>query len=870
MKRVSFGISWLLCLFLGLTSLADVKYGNEPTVLAMPLRGTNEILLTKDFNLSEVEFVSGLMDGSCKYNDTYFTGTVCFLTRDASSCTFELQFRNQFDSTSYDWIKGVRVQLVQKTDGIYAHAVSAFYYMQSLGVATHSYDEVGNGIVNEGTLYDGSNTGYGVQSLTVVKPGTFARDEAFPDGPVTVGYASSLSLSGAAASGTVANDFLADASSLSIESAGAAFTGAFSGRDVTVSASTAAGHRQKVPEVQETMTSLPNVFTTNEQLAFPGATLDDLEIVEAAMCGNTAGLVSQPWFPTRTGDVLAVQFQQAGAARDYVKGVRFELVQRGPNVYGKVTKAFYYSAKVHDVGSLNVDVPEDAAQMISVDAGLNVTGTGSSGYGITKIKAEVTRRFVLRATPEGFHLRGFVPNAALSHAPQRVLEGAVTADIAALTAVPADGVSVSSPLTVVGPAATADGAEYQLQFDDPPYVKCIFLRLVDLGDCSVAAYIARACAYEKDKVTVGTDLTDVPAYREDQNYGLSRIEFFLSHTSVVPTLAFEGANGIVNETLVVERGAHVRVRNPDALPPNGVLEVGEEANLLLDASSATDWSVSKSYSIRAARGSKVVLFGRTPGLGSVVMDGGRLMLLARHEQDYDFGAYLNSVELRNGATMTGYAPRANKQSVLSVTGEGCAAVENGIFLCMGNGTSDVGFYTIDVGDTVAGDGVDLELSGPVTVFGGNNQGGSVRKTGPGTMRMASTYRQSFLAGNRLEEGTWILAASGAWGEKNALTLAGGTLTVEDEVVGNAVPSLDLQGDARLVMGEGSTLALGDSTAKSWAPGATLDVTLPRSATLSATDLTADQLRQIRINGYRARRSEDGKLVASVGLVVIFR
>ena len=326
----------------------------------------------------------------------------------------------------------------------------------------------------------------------------------------------------------------------------------------------------------------------------------------------------------------------------------------------------------------------------------------------------------------------------------------------------------------------------------------------------------------------------------------------------------------MNETLVVERGAHVRVRNPDALPPNGVLEVGEEANLLLDASSATDWSASKSYSIRAARGSKVVLFGRTPGLGSVVMDGGRLMLLARHEQDYDFGAYLNSVELRNGATMTGYAPRANKQSVLSVTGEGCAAVENGIFLCMGNGTSDVGFYTIDVGDTVAGDGVDLELSGPVTVFGGNNQGGSVRKTGPGTMRMASTYRQSFLAGNRLEEGTWILAASGAWGEKNALTLAGGTLELEDDVTGNTVPSLELLGDTALVMGENATLDLGDSTAVEWTSGATLTVTMPKSARLSATGLTDAQLGQVVVNGYHAGIKPDGTIYPMTGMIIVFR
>lgn len=850
---------------------ADIVYGSDPVQLDMPLRGTTEILLTDDYQLSDLLILSGLMDGSCKYDDEYYTGTVCFLTQEASSCTFELQFKSRYQGT-YDWIKCVRVRLTQKADGIYAQAVAAFYYTHTEGVGSHSYDEVGQGVVSQGTLYDGQNAGYGVQRLTVAERQSFTRSEAIPEGTVTVCAGVDLALSGAAAEGTVPNDFILQGQSLSIESAtGASFTGRFSGEAVTVTGATAAGSRQPVAETKAEVVSRASVFTTNEQLMFPGVTLDDLEVGEAAMCGNTEGMVAQPWFVTRTGDTLAVQYQQVGAANDYIKGVRIELVQRGPNVFGRATKAFYYNAKTYSVGQLNVDVPEDAAQMSSADAGLNVTGTGASGYGIRTVKAMVTSRFVARQTPEGFRLRGFVTqNDKSSHVPLRVLEGASTADIAALTAVPGDGVATTSPLTVLAPKKTLDGLEYQLQFEEPPYVKCIFLRLVDLGDNSIAAYIARACAFEASKVTVGADLSDVPVFREDQNYGLSRIEFFLSHTTELPTLAFEGENSLANETFVVRQGSSVRVRNLAALPTKGTFEVGEGANLLLDASGTTDWSAAKSYSIHAARGANVVLFGRTPGIGPVVIDGGRLTLLSRHEHDCDFGTYLTSIELKNGATMTGYTPRANRQTVLSVTGEGCATVENGIFLCMGNGEADVGFYTIDVGDTVAGAGVDLELSGAVNVYGSGNQGGSVRKTGPGTLRMDSTYNQSFWAGNRLDEGTWILAASNAWGARNPLTLAGGTLELEAGVKDVSVPSLDLQGNAALVMGEGATLDLGDSTAKAWASGATLSVTMPSTAVLSATGLTSDQLGQIRINGYRTVLMSDGTLRMATGFMMIVR
>lgn len=874
MKRCLAYLCLVLCAVVARPSSAGLTYEADPVVLEMPLRGTTEILLTSDYQLSQLRILSGLMDGSCKRDGVPYTGSICFMTRDETSCTFELQYRNQTDSGSWDWIKGVRVRLEQKSAGLYAQAVAAFYYDQKLGVGTHSYDEVGQGVVKPGTLYDGKNTGYGVQSLTVAVLTTDVYAGELPEGAVTVGWGVGLTLKDAALASTVANDFTLNGATLRIEAdQPTQFTGAFSGMesDIVIKTGTGSPAAPVEPRSSEE-TSLAAVFTTTEQKMFAGVQLKDLTPVSAAMCGNTEGLVANPYYVTRTGDRMTIEFQQDGGNNDWIKGVKVELVQRGADVYGRAVQAFYYSYRGHQVGQYSVDADADAIKASGgkVDQELNTTGTGMSGYGIRTMTALVTRSLILRSTPEGFVLRGFGYSTE-SHIPMRAFTGASVEDIVSLgaTLLAQGQVSSSALLTVLPPKAVADGREYQLQFLDGDYVKCLYLRFVNAADNSILAYLTRCCAYEADKVTVGTDLSTVTPYRERCDYGLSEISILLEKETATPTVLLDGENAVTGGMkITVEDGSRLKFTNPNALPATGALEVGEGAQLLLDSSAGIDWSITKSYSVRAARNSEVVLFGRTPGIGTVTLDGGRLTLLSRHESNNDFGTYLETIELRNGAKMTGYSPRINNRTKLLVTGEGCATVENGIFLCMGN--SDGGFYTLDVADTVAGDEVDLELSGDVGVYGKNNQGGSVRKTGAGTLRMDSAYAQDFWAGNRLEEGTWILAKSEAWGEQNPLTLVGGKLVLEDGVTGVAIPSLDLQGDAALEMGANATFDLGDSTAKAWKDGAVLSVTMPKSARLTAADLTADQLRQIRINGYHALRTTSGLLVPSTGLIVVFR
>ena len=863
-----------------LSSFAGVTYESAQVELAMPLRGTTEILVSADLQLSDLLIVSGLTDGSCKYEGVPYVSEPCFLTRDETSCEFDLQYLNRPNATTYDYVKGVRVRLEQRADGIYAKALGAFYYLARYGVGTHAFAEVGGGIVNANALYDGSNTGYGIQQLTVTTRLAASRAEALPEGQVTVGPAVDLVLSGAAVSGTVPNDFalnpegrVVDASLRIVADEPAEFSGAFSGTNVVVSVRTGAATAREASRTTVDEVSRAAVLTTSAQMLFPCTQLDDLTPKTAVMCGNTTGLIADPYFVNRTDDGrLLIEYQQAGNGKDWVKGVLVELSQIGSDVYGRVVQAFYYKWAANRLpGSLSVNDPDDVAAMVAsggkTDQGLNTTGTGLSGYGILNMEATVSRNCIERTTPEGFALPGY---GALrtNRAPARALDGAFVEDIMTLSAVPTGDVAKLAPLFVPPAKTVPDGREYQLQFMDDNFVKCIFLRLVNTADNGIMAYLMGSAAFESSKVTVGTDLSSVVPYREKCNYGLSRIDFFLQRETTAPFVDFTGTSGLVKETLVVESGSRVRLRNPESIPVSGVIEVGENARLLLEAQDDIDLSIRKSYSINAARGSEVVCVGRVPDIGPVTIDGGRLTLLSRHEFVHDFGTYLDTIELKNGSVLTGYPPRASNRTRLLVTGEGRSTVECGLFICIG--TADGGYMTIDVDDTVPGEAADLEVLGEVYVYGTLNQGGTFRKTGPGTVRMCARYVQDFRAGNRLDEGTWILAADGVWGAKNALTLAGGTLKIEEGVTGNAVPSLELLGSSNLVMEENTTFDLGDSTAIAWSGDAVLNVTKAGTATLRASQLTPEQLRKILINGRRATMKSDGRIVPYSGCILTLR
>ena len=250
--------------------------------------------------------------------------------------------------------------------------------------------------------------------------------------------------------------------------------------------------------------------------------------------------------------------------------------------------------------------------------------------------------------------------------------------------------------------------------------------------------------------------------------------------------------------------------------------------------------------------------------GEVVLDGATLT----HSDGSTYIYYLTlsnaaSASVTGGYFQFGYTA-ANP--VLKVSGTG-ASTFNGYFSVLGtNKSTGVNNVTIDVEDTVAGEGVDFVMAGNIS-SDGSYKSSSFIKTGAGTMRLdgIATLNQPI----QVREGTLLLnRAEGSMAAGNNISLQGGTLALAAGT-SNEVASVTLTASSAMVFGEGTSFTCADLTIPE---GSTLNLTgdLKHPGLRVTTALPRETLRRIRFSGARATQDADGYIRIGRGFSMIVK
>ncbi len=250
--------------------------------------------------------------------------------------------------------------------------------------------------------------------------------------------------------------------------------------------------------------------------------------------------------------------------------------------------------------------------------------------------------------------------------------------------------------------------------------------------------------------------------------------------------------------------------------------------------------------------------------GEVVLDGATLT----HSDGSTYIYYLTLSNAASASVTGGYFQFGFTASdpVLKVSGTG-ASTFNGYFSVLGtNKSTGVNNVTIDVEDTVAGEGVDFVMAGNIS-SDGSYKSSSFIKTGTGTMRLdgVATLNQPI----QLREGTLLLnRAEGSMAAANSISLQGGTLALAAGT-SNEVASVSLTASSAMVFGEGASFTCADLTIPE---GSTLYLTgdLKHTGLRVTTALPRETLRRIRFNGARAKQDADGYIRIGRGFTVIVK
>ena len=793
-----------------------------------------------------------------------------------------------------DWIKCLRIVFSEESGTVYVRQDHAYYYPKSFGVGAYTYDDFDGTIVKEGSYYSGGDGQYGIKALYLANAAKGARtySEVFPKGDVTIGRGVYLTLSGDAASGTIANNIAITQASLSVEaSASVTYSGAISGSRGAISLATS-------PAVSSEESSGSSVVTENSAndmpenytdyvLLFEGAKLADFtasSINSAELKQNSETMTAHAYYFARSEDGMSVTYelQYQNTSDQWVKCCKIELVERGVGVYGRRVQGFYYT------GQTNNPKYEGTKTWESHESDKDIR---TSDYGVGKINATFTRYPVRIFTlvnsmcssyasdgeavygMQGFSCDGNPLNSG-RHMHALVAQGYDLADLRS--------VQVSSTLfmtddssrsvretTLCVPDALSPVYQYQVETSDH-LIKCVFFRLVQTAENDILGYSIRCCAFDatREDVAFGEDLTGTVADHENQHYNITGLALDFARTAVPVAVSLTGVNSCENCAITVTAGSRASILAYEALPKGGSIEVQEGARLTL-GHGTTQGGVSGNCSLTIRRGAVVVTRGQTALKGDrakVLVEGGLMYFMGNEEYVCDAGDYIPSIELKDGGTITGYSPRGSDSTKLLVTGTGCSTNDAGVMLGMQSGTA---VYPVIVNDTTGDAGVDLEFSGAISAHGGAKNGG-IAKQGAGTMRLTSHYLMAD-PWMRLDEGGLVLGRSGMWaGER--LVVNGGTLSVEDGVTGNRAASLDLQGSANLALGAGATLDIGDCTSVEWAEGAKLTVSFSQGSLLYG-DVTDAQLAKLRTDdGSKLMRGADRllKIAPDKGFIVIFR
>lgn len=414
---------------------------------------------------------------------------------------------------------------------------------------------------------------------------------------------------------------------------------------------------------------------------------------------------------------------------------------------------------------------------------------------------------------------------------------------------------------------------YQIQVKSD-WLKMVFVKFYDAGD-GVRSVLTRSCYSSASNF--GKDFTDKTSLGEYQSYYLGSSELVFTNNAQ-GVVALSGANGSVEGTVKVLPGSFATVAAASC-PATGTLEVGAGARLQSGGLRGT-----RALRFVAHAGSITTIDGHvgdssTAGNVPLTLDGAELQFqFAGGERDGETGCYVQDLTLKNGARVIGGKMRVAGGALRTITGTGVQTNAAGALNCSSGSGGTSGTMTVDVADTTGDAAADYVITGPVTYYTSGYQGLTLVKTGAGTMRQEGTIYNGMTLPIRIEAGVFELGKSGVInGTKQTFTLSGGGGIAVAAGCTNTVGTLKLTGDGTIVLQPGAALSIADSSAVAWTDGKLLQVTVTNDQMTglrfgtSSAGLTAAQLKQVRVNGLRAKIDENGYIYHKrMGCAVIVR
>ena len=237
----------------------------------------------------------------------------------------------------------------------------------------------------------------------------------------------------------------------------------------------------------------------------------------------------------------------------------------------------------------------------------------------------------------------------------------------------------------------------------------------------------------------------------------------------------------------------------------------------------------------------------------------------------DASTYIGHLEYSNGGRTMYASPRIgldNMNPSVKVYGNEPCRAEHGFALVASYYTK----FKFDVGDVTRSDATDFTVTGVIRPYSPAHERFSIIKTGAGTMELTGVNNYTNYP-TQVKEGTLRLGASGVMNQDMDVSLEGGSFAAAADTV-NRLGTLAVADDATLTVEPGAELAFADSSAETWGEGVSVNVVMPKTASLrfgeNDSALTADQLRRIRIDGYPCRLDANGYLLPYAGTVIILR
>ncbi|MBP5510045.1 MAG: hypothetical protein J6Z49_03935 [Kiritimatiellae bacterium] len=372
-----------------------------------------------------------------------------------------------------------------------------------------------------------------------------------------------------------------------------------------------------------------------------------------------------------------------------------------------------------------------------------------------------------------------------------------------------------------------------------------------------------------ENYTLGTSTNYLSAY----SYALKYVEYDIRPSASIYCTA---ENRMTDSAFVIKgdatRPMSLHILHKDALPA-GSTDVYGDAELYasVDAGNYNNGISSGLSAITMHPGTRLYQRGTyvfMRGAQRIVLDSATIypQYLDATVTYADYVTMSNASHMAAGELRSGY--RATNPA-WRVAGEGKSVCDTDLRLlayASGKGGAEKK-VTIDVADTVAGDGIDFTMNGDI-YNDGSYMNAAFIKAGIGTMEMNGTITCTNVAPG-IVEGTLLLNKTDATIAGVGFDLEGGTLACAAGTA-NAVAAVNVTADSAIAVGAGASFTMANVTV---ADGQTLSIECADGTSAKAVKVNATldgvTLSRIRLNGRRPRQTSDGYLVLG-GFMLIVR